>query len=131
MLIIKWRINNSMWLFVAKPLLNAKNVINGDSLYVLYDICHIMSCFFIIVISCCFVSIFTAAIIFYDFLKFHSTFIWKKIFITIFPFFFNGFTKTPHPLNAEQLKSAKHDESFLLMLFPIEVIQLSYQFSFS
>ena len=54
---------------------------------------------------------------FYDFLEFHSTFIWKKIFITDFPFF-NGFTKTPHPLNAEQLKSAKRDESFLLMLFP-------------
>ena len=27
-----------MWLFVAKPLLNAKNVINGHSLYVIYDI---------------------------------------------------------------------------------------------
>ena len=58
---------------------------------------------------------------FYDFLEFHSTFIWKKIFITDFPFS-NGFTKTPHPLNAEQLKSAKRDESFLLMLFLIEVI---------
>ena len=59
--------------------------------------------------------------IFYDFLEFRSTFILKKIFITNFPFF-NGFTKTPHPLNAEQLKSAKHDESLLLILFPIEVI---------
>ena len=27
-----------MWLFVAKPLLNVTNVINGHSLYVLYDI---------------------------------------------------------------------------------------------
>ena len=26
-----------MWLFVAKPLLNAKNVINVHKLYVLYD----------------------------------------------------------------------------------------------
>ena len=26
--------------------------------------------------------------------------------------FFNGFTETPHPVNAEQLKSAKRDESF-------------------
>ena len=32
-------------------------------------------------------------------------------------FFFNRFTKTPHPLKSEQSKSAKHDESFLLM-FP-------------
>ena len=58
---------------------------------------------------------------FYDFLEFHSTFVWKKIFITNFSFF-NGFTKTLHPLNAEQLQSAKRDEGFLLMLFPIEVI---------
>ena len=58
---------------------------------------------------------------FYDFLEIHSTFIWKKISITNFPFF-NGFTKTPYPVNAEQLKSAKRDESFLLMLLPIEVI---------
>ena len=27
-----------MWLFLAKPLLNAKNVINGHSLYVLYEV---------------------------------------------------------------------------------------------
>ena len=75
----------------------------------------------VLFISCCFISIFTAAIIFYDALEFHSTFIWEKVFITNFPFF-NGFTKAPHPLNAEQLQSTKCDESFLLMLFPIEVI---------
>ena len=40
----------------------------------------------------------------------------KKIFITNFPFF-NGFTKTTHPLNAEQLKSAKCDESFCWCCF--------------
>ena len=37
--------------------------------------------------------------------------------------FFNRFTKTPHPLNAEQSKWAKRDESILLMFFPIEIIQ--------
>ena len=37
-----------MWLFVAKPLLNAKNVINGHSLYVLYDIlCPCNQCFWV------------------------------------------------------------------------------------
>ena len=54
-------------------------------------------------ISCC-----LQQLPFFNFLEFHSTFIWKKIPITNFPFF-NGFTKTPHPLNAEQLKSAKRD----------------------
>ena len=68
-----------------------------------------------------FLSIFTAATIFCDFLEFHLTFIWKKIFITNFPCLIR-FTKTLHPLIAEQLKSAKRDESFLLILFPIEVI---------
>ena len=29
-----------MWLFVPKPLLNVKNIINGHSLYVLYDILY-------------------------------------------------------------------------------------------
>ena len=37
-----------MWLFVAKPLLNTKNVINGHSLYVLYDIsCPCIQCFWV------------------------------------------------------------------------------------
>ena len=41
-------INNPMWLFVAKPLLNAKNVINGHSLYVIYDIlCPCNQCFWL------------------------------------------------------------------------------------
>ena len=35
-----------MWLFVAKPLYNARNVINGHSLYVLFDIlCPCNQCF--------------------------------------------------------------------------------------
>ena len=46
----------------------------------------------------------------------------KKISITNFRFFLNGFTKPTHPLNAKQLKPAKRDEHFLLMLFPMEVI---------
>ena len=39
------------------------------------------------------------------------------IFITNFPFF-SGFTKTSHPLNAEQLKSAKCDETFFVDVVP-------------
>ena len=66
-------------------------------------------------------SVFTAAAIFYDFLEFHSTFIWKKISVTNFPFFKWIYHGYGYPLNAEQLKSAKR-ESFLLMLFAIEVI---------
>ena len=47
-LIIRWTINNPMWLFVAKLLLNAKNVINGHSLYVQYDIlCSCNQCFWV------------------------------------------------------------------------------------
>ena len=64
-----------------------------------------------------------------DSLEFHSTFIWKDIFITNFPFF-NRFIKTPHLLgqNTEWSKSAKCDESFLLCsLNTIEAIQLSYR----
>ena len=46
--------------------------------------------------SCCFTSVFISAdIIFYDFLQFHSIFIWKKI---ITNFSLNIFTKTSHPL---------------------------------
>ena len=37
-------------------------------------------------ISCCFTSVFTVAIILYDFLEFHSTFIWKKICASNFSF---------------------------------------------
>ena len=44
--------------------------------------------------------------------------------------FLNGFTKTPLPLNPGELKSAKRDK-FFLMLLTIEVIQLSYQILFA
>ena len=63
--------------------------------------------------SCCFTLVFISAdIIFYGFLQFYSIFIWKEI-ITNFPF--KIFSKTPHPLKAEQPKSTRYDESFLLM----------------
>ena len=69
--------------------------------------------------------------IFYDFLEFRSTFILKKIFITNFPFF-NGFTKTPHPLNAEQLKSANRDKKFFVVVpFRGYLIELPNLFQFA
>ena len=40
-------INSPMWLFVAKPFLNAKNVIIGHSLYVLYDKYPCNQCFLV------------------------------------------------------------------------------------
>ena len=50
-----------------------------------------------IFISCCFISVFKAAIISYDFLKFHLTFIYKKNFITNFPLVMD-LPKLPTPL---------------------------------
>ena len=57
-------------------------------------------------ISCCFISVFTAPTICMTFQNFiqHLS---EKIFSSQIFFFFNRFSKTPHPLNAEQLKSAK------------------------